>query len=317
MDPRKVSWMRPWTVPNTTVLYTEQELTEEQQAQARKNIGVGEGGGGGVSSWNNLTDKPFGEEVTEGVITFDGNATGKTVAEIDGIPYVKMSDKLLTVDELVGSTIDVVLEFGDENHSGQYVIEEGMVQEDYHNGIHEIQVFQIDAPSVRVLSGDIERYGVTTGDGTYFPAIVESGMVDEGLIFYTRSVSCLTGEVETIKPLDEKYLPDSVKGGGGGTFVLRPTAEELSKVNGGIMCTTNYDEMAKALEGGALVYVLLPESFGSSGMGVKEMILLLTWVYAEEGDTRAIVARFVNFDGVTSNALGRIMFPNGTYVPKM
>ena len=34
---------------------------------------AGGSGGGGVSSWNDLTDKPFGEEVEE-VVLFDGTA---------------------------------------------------------------------------------------------------------------------------------------------------------------------------------------------------------------------------------------------------
>ena len=33
-------WRRPWTLPTTEVLYTEQDLTPEEKAQARTNIGA-------------------------------------------------------------------------------------------------------------------------------------------------------------------------------------------------------------------------------------------------------------------------------------
>lgn len=45
-------------VDDGAVRFTEQTLTDEQKAQARENIGVTNG----VSSWNDLTDKPFYEE---------------------------------------------------------------------------------------------------------------------------------------------------------------------------------------------------------------------------------------------------------------
>ena len=53
MAKKNWDWRRPWTEPTTEVLYTKQDLTPEQQDQARKNIGaaaVGEGGGGGLTA---------------------------------------------------------------------------------------------------------------------------------------------------------------------------------------------------------------------------------------------------------------------------
>lgn len=127
--------------------------------------------------------------------------------------------------------------------------------------------------------------------------------------------------VEIPKPITrtEKYLQAVANSGGGsgggGAFILRPTAEELTRQNNGaIVCTTNFDEMAKAVESGALVYVVFPESFSSSGIDVKEVLLLLNCAQAYNGDTLVIAARFLDFDEVPSNALGRILFVNGAYV---
>lgn len=49
---------------DNAVKYTEQTLTEDQKAQARANIGAD-----GVSSWNDLEDKPFSKEVDSSVYT--------------------------------------------------------------------------------------------------------------------------------------------------------------------------------------------------------------------------------------------------------
>lgn len=58
---------------DNAVKYTEQALTEDQKAQARANIGaMAEGAGnipGGVSSWNDLEDKPFSKEIDPAVYT--------------------------------------------------------------------------------------------------------------------------------------------------------------------------------------------------------------------------------------------------------
>lgn len=72
--------MKTLTINNVTYDITDdsavsfveaQTLTEEQKEQARANIGaaaIGEGGSGGASSWEELTDRPFGSTYEEGAI---------------------------------------------------------------------------------------------------------------------------------------------------------------------------------------------------------------------------------------------------------
>lgn len=83
-----------------------------------KGSGGGSGGSGnGATSWNDLTDKPFGEEiatVNEPLnITWDGNT--------DGLPFVnnfyKVSDLVLTLDQLRLCTI--TMSFGDQIDLGK------------------------------------------------------------------------------------------------------------------------------------------------------------------------------------------------------
>lgn len=109
-------------------------------------------------------------------------------------------------------------------------------------------------------------------------------------------------------------------GSGGGAFVLRPTEDELSGDFGMIMCTTNFDAMAKTLEAGSPVYVVLPESFNAPGgdvSGVKTVVSLITWTCMEADEMKAIIARFINFSNITNNVFSTIIFTNGTYVPNL
>ena len=60
-----------------SVHFTEQTLTDEQKAQARKNIGVVENGSGG----NVLNYSPFGVEINTGCNWIDGKPIYRVVIE--------------------------------------------------------------------------------------------------------------------------------------------------------------------------------------------------------------------------------------------
>lgn len=62
--------------------------------------------GGGVSSWNDLTDKPFDAPI---VYEFDGNTEGLDSFNVGDVNYYKVSDDILTVEQLVGGTITVLI----------------------------------------------------------------------------------------------------------------------------------------------------------------------------------------------------------------
>ena len=58
--------------------------------------------GGGVSSWNDLTDKPFEPPK---VYEFDGNTEGLDSFNTGQYNYYKISDDILTTEQLVGGTL--------------------------------------------------------------------------------------------------------------------------------------------------------------------------------------------------------------------
>ena len=66
--------------------------------------------GNAVSSWNDLQDKPFEELEPEINITWDGEIGDRFAMDLTPLGYakvylVKISDMILTVEQLVGSTV--------------------------------------------------------------------------------------------------------------------------------------------------------------------------------------------------------------------
>lgn len=98
-------------------------------------------------------------------------------------------------------------------------------------------------------------------------------------------------------------------GGGGGGFVLRPTAEELSVASGVITCTTNYDELAKAVEDNKLAYIVFPPSSITSDIPFGVKVLPNIWVYIP-GQVFGCSIRLMQRDY-------DIQFVNGTYAPNL
>lgn len=153
---------------------------------------------GGVTSWNDLTDKPFGEVPGEGVLEFNGDLTDREYVAINELcGYVKVSDKVLTESEVIGSTMT----FSTVSENLTVSISADMV-DSFPGGISVVDIDMTYITSVREPSDDYTA-------GTYF--LVLHG--DDG-IYCVRSISCLTEEKTVVKPIDEKYLPDSVKGKG-------------------------------------------------------------------------------------------------------
>ena len=65
-------------------------------------------GGGGVTSWNDLTDRPFYEEDDQTVIEWDSSTEGRDSFGLNDLTYYKVSDLIPTVEELMGGNISVV-----------------------------------------------------------------------------------------------------------------------------------------------------------------------------------------------------------------
>lgn len=163
--------------------------------------GGGTSGSGGTCSWNDLADKPFGVEMSEGIPEFDGDLTGKEVVTLpEGGMLVKISDREFTKEELIGSTIimtadsDVIF-----NHVGRI--------EDVIDNVNE------DTPGM--IIGVALSMGVVYVIGDIPQDIAEMIPLSRGTwyvyapgYYYVNYVSCVHDPVETIKKIDPKYLPE-------------------------------------------------------------------------------------------------------------
>lgn len=167
--------------------------TEEEFAKKLAN----DGDGGGVSSWNDLTDKPFGNVV----VTFDGNLDGKTAVSLyDGVYLVKVSDKVLSEAECVGANVAVSV-YGYEN-TATAVGTQDLTSEYGISCFMPVFGDSSGVPYVVIVreSGTVMEQEVSSG--TYFIY-----MEDDGLV-YTKSCDALN-QVKTIAP---QYLPDYLPG---------------------------------------------------------------------------------------------------------
>lgn len=158
-------------------------------------------GGGGAFSWNNLKDKPFGEEVTEGVLTFDGDLTGREYVQLDDETIsIKMTDSFTPAEQFEGA---IVTWFDDENGYQKSVVSNILSAPlpDSNTKMFIVYVEGLEnIGSIVSVLGDLSEIGMPLTTGTYFN-------LDPRYNRYTASVSCLTGEVEIVQRLDEKYLP--------------------------------------------------------------------------------------------------------------
>ena len=142
---------------------------------------IGSGGGGGVYSWNDLKDKPFGEEtVVYFEITEDYVPLDQVVTE-DGVTFYKVLDEDLTVEQIVGSTGYV--------RSGENLFEIVATEDDLVVGDGIIS----SNDAIYAVSDSYEVMGVTLTAGTW---------IVYNPTFYVEKLAKVT-----VKTIDPKYLP--------------------------------------------------------------------------------------------------------------
>lgn len=148
------------------------------------------GSGGGVSSWNDLTDKPFEEIVTiSDTLTWDGNTSG--LVSLGPWPHFKVSDNVPTAEDLANG-YEITLSSGATVTSTDYPLstnEEGDIY--LGNGAGP------GIPLVVIVQND--TMSIPTQKGIYFIAInpqVES-----------LTIPGYTFENKVIKTIEPKYMP--------------------------------------------------------------------------------------------------------------
>ena len=151
----------------------------------------------GVTSWNDLKDKPFGEEKAFEPIVWDGDISNPNYNA--DMKACKVSDVPLTKEELVGAKITV----RSSDRGGNPIYTTGTIEADdvSENGgviaIAKNLTSEIGETCIAIAASVLtETMGLAPG--VYFGH--SNG-------FYSVTVAL---DAETIKPLDAKYLPDNV-----------------------------------------------------------------------------------------------------------
>ena len=162
--------------------------------------------GGGVTSWNDLTDKPFGEIVEYGdTLTLDKSFfEGNIVTDSSGY-YVKVSDATPTIDDFVNGCVLSV------PNMGSLEIQYNEILEMYNNvGVVTYEVF-IVIPSDNFTIGEDEQTYTFPEKGFYF-LYNPNNKIDNASFTIPGYKGFAT---TTVKQIEEKYLPifDTVSGG--------------------------------------------------------------------------------------------------------
>lgn len=144
-----------------------------------------------------IKNRPGGyEESFE--ITWDGDTTGRASATAEGMSYTwyKVSDEILTADDIIGATVTVV-----QNGVSQSLVltSDAVAREDY--GV-------ITSDGLIILAAQQGTY-VSTMEG-FSISIPETGvyfvyMSSAGTTVYSTSLSNIIAH-----PFDDKYIPDSI-----------------------------------------------------------------------------------------------------------
>lgn len=167
---------------NTYEIYDEQARSD---IETLKKTGTG-----GVTSWNDLTDKPFGEESV--IIEWDGNTEGRDAFEFDTETiYYKVSDVVPSREELVGHTIEWTV------NGSIHSMEQSMIEFlEQHTGCF-IFNYCIVVQDTEITINDKAYTAPSTG--VYFLKMAEN---DYGC--------SLDYEVTDLRYLDEKFIPNTI-----------------------------------------------------------------------------------------------------------
>lgn len=161
----------------------------------------GKSGSGGVSSWNNLTDRPFGTEGRDPIV-WDGNTEGLETLNLGGELLYKLSDNPIPLEELPESVISVRKPNGGTTKalvSAEYIGDFGANS----GGLMPTGIVYIEGQtsSVFVVMRDYTLDVDIEGNKIYIE-------FKKGLYVSEKFISLEFPQ--TVKTLDEKYIPDTI-----------------------------------------------------------------------------------------------------------
>ena len=140
--------------------------------------------GGGISSWNDLTDKPFDAPK---VYEFDGNTEDLDSFNDGNVNFYKVSDDILTTEQLVGGTLTISpanaepITFGipsDINEGPGFIVVEGVYVVSNYQEMSAASAGEVAIPSNGIYFAKTDGGTITklttrakTIDKAYLPAI--------------------------------------------------------------------------------------------------------------------------------------------------
>lgn len=166
-------------------------------------------GSGGVSSWNDLTDKPFYEKISPVTIEWDGNKEGREVISKpnEDMYFVHVSDITPTTSEIINATVYATESYGNEVY--EYV----MTEEEAYWGRFTLTEYTDDVYEVSTVPNSsranfvvVKVDGASLSNGLIFPKAGVYFSKDEDA--YMSGLSLL--EYTEIRKIDEKFIPDSI-----------------------------------------------------------------------------------------------------------
>lgn len=199
--------------------------------------------GGGASSWNDLKDKPFGEEKAFEPIVWDGNTEGLESVELGAETQLyKVSD------QIIADSKDIAYYRYHNTANGGVDIDtagDQITVTSIADG-----VFLSTDKMFLCCSVPFSNKGIDITPGVYFGKSVLSDRTFTTTVMYPSN---------TIKTLDEKYMPDSVKGGGGGVLTVLVTTTNTSGTAWAI--DVPFAEISAAVKAGQVVMLATDRSY--------------------------------------------------------
>lgn len=240
-------------------------------------------GGGGVSSWNDLTDKPFYEEtVASNTLTWDGSIIGKEYSS--ALKLCKVSDVVLTAKDVTSGKIATSI-------MGEFTLGSEVVYMDVSSqfGI-EAYAFVVASNGTMiaaVVPNDCEIYGVgEVKKGLYFGIDMNNG-------FFVKSITLNNYQFEknVVAPIESKFLPVS-----GIKFV-----DMISAGNNNYTMTKTFEEIRNMIDEGDFIVARVPNASNSKNFACAFLtyrtgseITFLTYA------THAMVAYTLSYDNTIS-----------------
>lgn len=152
-----------------------------------------------VGNDNHIRNRTHWKELKVGHNIYDGSLDGRICVSIqEGMDYIKISDRVLTEKDLIGSTV-VVHAVGDPPSEFTMEITEDLIYDlRVEEGVPVIAAYE----AVMCVQSDFTIFGLNVEKGVYFLRGTENGE----LLGYVKSITALPDDEEVFHKLDNRYL---------------------------------------------------------------------------------------------------------------